>query len=426
MNRFAKEEVKPLVSQSLDSRHNFTSKLLQASLIGNLRKYVEYQRLVRKVFADGRGVFPAWPETWGPISINLDLTTACNYACTHCIDWDMLNSKVKYEHEQLIASLKTLIDSGLRSVILIGGGEPTLYPGFREVVRYLKGYGMQVGIVSNGSRVGKIVDIAPLLTDPRDWVRFSLDSGTDETFTAMHQPKGSKKATLSEICAESRLIREQNLSLQFGFSYIITWEGAAREETATVIPNIDEMEEAAELAKRSGFNYISFKPFLFRHPDGAEILDTKAIAHFGATLDRIRRTVSRIKRFEDDTFRVIESTNLRVLLDGSWKDFTDQPRTCHANAFRLVLSPLGLFNCPAHRGEAKGRVAEKDAFAGSAALAQTGEALAQSIVQFDAHHECREVVCLYNSVNWFIEELVTGDRDLDELEAIADRGDFFL
>ena len=65
-----------------------------------------------------------------------------------------------------------------------------------------------------------------------------------------------------------------------------------------------------------------------------------------------------------------ESTNLRVLEQGSWRDFTRQPRTCHMQALRQVLTPMGIFNCPAHRGVEKARVGGADAFASDGARAQ--------------------------------------------------------
>ena len=51
------------------------------------------------------------------------------------------------------------------------------------------------------------------------------------------------------------------------------------------------------------------------------------------------------------------STNLRVLEEGNWREFTRQPRTCHMQALRQVLTPMGLYNCPAHRGVEKARIA---------------------------------------------------------------------
>ena len=41
------------------------------------------------------------PPALAPISINLDLTTACNYRCDHCIDWDILNTKHRHDEETL-------------------------------------------------------------------------------------------------------------------------------------------------------------------------------------------------------------------------------------------------------------------------------------------------------------------------------------
>src|SRR5690606_23766241 len=89
--------------------------------------------------------------------------------------------------ETLRAQLGEMAARGLRSVILIGGGEPTLYPGFTDFVKYLKELRLQVAVVSNGSRNDKILEIAPYLEEG-DWVRLSLDSGTNETFQRMHNP----------------------------------------------------------------------------------------------------------------------------------------------------------------------------------------------------------------------------------------------
>jgi hypothetical protein len=100
-------------------------------------------------------------------------------------------------------------------------------------------------------------------------------------------------------------------------------------------------------------------------------------------------------------------------------------------AFRQVLSPTGLFNCPAHRGVEKARLGGSDAYAGAAAAQRTGEQLAGSIDRFDASRECREVTCLYNGVNWWLEKMTLDPREEIEIEEVEiemgdERGDFFL
>jgi 2-iminoacetate synthase ThiH len=154
---------KPEAAPRLAPTHDFAAKLLQPSLLPRVVDYVAWQKQVRAARALGQPE-PAMPD-WAPLSINLDLTTACNYRCDHCIDWDILNSPIKYDFDQLQASLRGMAERGMRSVILIGGGEPTVYPGFTEVVRFLKQLGQQVAIVSNGSRNDRILEIIDALGD---------------------------------------------------------------------------------------------------------------------------------------------------------------------------------------------------------------------------------------------------------------------
>ena len=59
-------------------------------------------------------------------------------------------------------------------------------------------------------------------------------------------------------------------------------------------------------------------------------------------------------------------------------------------------------------------------------LGATNRGLGVILDGFDASKECREVTCLYNDVNWWLEGLVKGDTLLDEVAAGAEREDYFL
>jgi sulfatase maturation enzyme AslB (radical SAM superfamily) len=402
--------------------HDFTAKLRQPSLAAQLQTYVEWRRALER--ARGRGEPDPAPPALAPLSINLDLTTACNYRCTHCIDWDMLNTRHKYREQELRDSLRLMQERGLRSVILIGGGEPTLYPRFADFVGYLKELGLQVAIVSNGSR-GRVLVDAALPLDERDWIRLSLDAGSNELFVKMHRPV-DPAIDLDAICAWVPEIKRANPRVRVGFSYIITWSGASRDGNE-ILENVHEIELAAARARRFGFDYIAFKPVLERQPDGAEVMDPERVrTDLEAMLARIRGEIDRARALADEKFEIYESINLRMLESGSWREFTRQPRTCHMQALRQVLSPLGLYNCPAHRGVAKARIADADAYKDDTTAEQTGQGLLRILDQFDASHECREVTCLYNGVNWWIEKLVSDPERSFESEAAEERLDWFL
>lgn len=408
--------------------HDFMGKLLQPDLLEQLKRYARWQIAWRQACAEGKSFDEALKDApdYAPVSINLDLTTACNYRCGHCVDLDILNTGIRHDHEQLMSALDIMTRRGLKSVIIIGGGEPTAYPAFGEVVRYLKEREVRVGVVTNGSLMKRVEDVCDAL-GPGDWVRLSLDSADNDTFAKMHRP-GNKKCTLDWICEHIPPIKELNPTFDIGFSFIIVWDDCSA-NSEKIIDNTGEIYSAAERAKKYAFDYISFKPFLTRaEENNAEIVDLvrNADTRIRKTVQLIRREVDRAKTLEDDAFRVVESTNLRVLEDNSYADYTRQPRNCHMQFFRQVLSPLGVYNCPVYRHVPQALVGAKDAYATPDGRLDALKNTLRLIDSFDASMECREVTCLYNDANWFIEDLIRNPEKIDGLRAGKARNDYFL
>ena len=150
---------KEVIKQTeLSPIHDFMGKLRQPEVLERLKEYVAWQIDWRNGYANNNLTLEEALENApisAPISINLDVTTACNYRCDHCVDMDILNKNINYEHEKLKDSLTYLAEKGLRSVIIIGGGEPTAYKGFEDIVRHLKAMDIQIGVVTNGSMMKK-------------------------------------------------------------------------------------------------------------------------------------------------------------------------------------------------------------------------------------------------------------------------------
>jgi hypothetical protein len=410
----------------LTAIHDFASKLCQLEILPRVKEYVQWQVALRGAQADGTILdrIPPVPDR-APVSINLDITTACNYACDHCVDMDILNKPIKYAHDNLLDSIRLMSEKGLKSVIVIGGGEPTVYPRFVESVRFMKELGLQVSVVSNGSGMKKIAELVDCL-DENDWIRLSLDSGSDEVFQAMHLPK--KPITLDEICQNVLDVRKMGPKFQIGFSFIITWKGAFINDTK-IVENKHEIIMGAERARKYGFDYVTYKPFLTRAAENnAEIVDLKDTHdQFEEIIAFIREEVDKAKTLATDTFSVFEATNLKVFENRSYKNYTQQPHQCHMQFFRQVLSPLGLYNCPVYRNQPHGHVGTKEACATEESFEDTRGNVAQLIHSFDAHHECREVTCLYNHVNWWLEEMIAHPELLDQIEATSGGApDYFL
>ena len=164
--------------------HDFASKLRQPGILERLQDYVRWQvewRAARTKGTPIEDMFSSLPDQ-APLSINLDVTTSCNYACDHCVDFEILNKNIRYDHDKLLESLTNMHAKGLRSVILIGGGEPTVYPQFTDIVRHLKAMGIKIGVVTNGSRLDRILEVADLF-EPED-----LPHGLAAELSAMQIP----------------------------------------------------------------------------------------------------------------------------------------------------------------------------------------------------------------------------------------------
>ena len=91
--------------------HDFTAKLRQPSLVDAVGSYVRWRRALARARATGAEE-PRAPRA-APISINLDLTTACNYRCDHCIDWEILNTRPRHDVESLRRSLRQQADAAI-------------------------------------------------------------------------------------------------------------------------------------------------------------------------------------------------------------------------------------------------------------------------------------------------------------------------
>jgi MoaA/NifB/PqqE/SkfB family radical SAM enzyme len=397
--------------------HDFGSKLRQSSVIERLKQYITWRRNMETADADR-----ALPNL-GPISINLDLTSACNFACPHCVDSTIINTGESLKLEEIKLSIDILKARGLLSVILLGGGEPTLHKDFGEIVNYIKSLGLQLGIVTNGSKLGRVERVAHLL-EKQDWVRLSLDAASQETFSKLHRPKTD--VTLLEILRRAREVKLRNPNILLGYSFVIVWEGLTLNENP-LCPNIHEMPEAVRLARKYGFDYISFKPCLIRLQESQKesLLDSIDRKREQRIIEDIRINLHKAKRVAENNIKVLESVNLRAMMDNRVHELKRQPEICHMQFFNTVVTPSGIFHCPAFRGVENAKISESDGYVGKERFDETLQNLAHSISTFNATKECKAVGCFYHHVNWWVEKFIHSDTSVDEIEKI-ENDNFFL
>jgi len=113
-----------------------------------------------------------------PISVEISLTSLCNVSCVWCIDRHWCESYPGIlEKDAILRALEGYKELGVQGVVLEGGGEPTIYPHFGEVVQKIKDLGMSIGLITNGVAFPDFE-----LVKYFDWIRVSLDAGTKEVY----------------------------------------------------------------------------------------------------------------------------------------------------------------------------------------------------------------------------------------------------
>lgn len=104
------------------------------------------------------------------ISTHVSPEGKCNLNCSYC----SVKKRKKHfniELEVIKDYVTKLCSRGLKAVIITGGGEPTLYPHFNELVQWLKyDKKLSIGLITNGTLADRVE-----VWDAFSWVRVSLN-----------------------------------------------------------------------------------------------------------------------------------------------------------------------------------------------------------------------------------------------------------
>jgi MoaA/NifB/PqqE/SkfB family radical SAM enzyme len=400
-----------------EKEHDFNSKLRQDATLQRLKDYIQWQR-GGGIDTPGRGL-----PIFSPTSINLDLTSACNFSCPFCVDSKLINAGKSLTLEEVRKTIHTLHSHGLLSIILIGGGEPTLHKDFGEIVRYIKSKKLQIGIVTNGSRLEKIEAVAGELRE-KDWVRISIDAAGEGVFKALHLPK--TQVTLGRILEKAKKVKKKNPVVSLGYSFVIIWEGVEI-NGKRLRANLDEMTRSVKLAREFSFDYVSFKPCLVRWNESQRetLLKNVGKTREEEIIDQIKIHLQTARHVAEDQVKILESSNLKAMLNRETDQIKRQPKRCHMQFFRTVVTPFGIFHCPAFRGVEEARIGEVDGYLSETKFKESLKRAAQSILIFDAEEECKDVGCFYNRTNWWLEEFIQSKEDVHDLEKV-ENDNFFL
>jgi len=174
-----------------------------------------------------------------PTSIDISLTDRCNHNCPGCIGNKTGRKELSVQEWDRIG--KDLKKNGALSIKISGGGEPTLYKDYAQVISNFKEAGLVVGFYTNASAL-KEEDVKKITRDCT-WIRVSLDAESPKRHAKVHGVK-----MWNETLGGIRLLAKHKKRCTIGIGFLIGGD-------------ISWLYEAAKLSYELGVDYAQFRPF---------------------------------------------------------------------------------------------------------------------------------------------------------------------
>lgn len=181
-----------------------------------------------------------------PIHIDMGISKFCNVKCVFCYGIYQKMLPIFIQREPLLQTMKDAGEIGVRSLAIIGDGEPTVNPYFYEALYVGKEAGLSLATSTNGILLNK-PERRKAILDNCEWMRFCLAAGDREGYKKIHRAdkfdvvKKNIEALLNE---RDQLGSKTDIGLQ-----------------AVYVPNLmdEDMIKESKLAVELGIDYFVIK-----------------------------------------------------------------------------------------------------------------------------------------------------------------------
>ena len=91
------------------------------------------------------------------LSFDLELSRACNLRCIYCYAESGLKRPNEMTLSEVFGVIEQAVALGAERAVVIGGGEPLMYPHYWEVIQYIRSLGLKSVTFTNGTHVDRVV-----------------------------------------------------------------------------------------------------------------------------------------------------------------------------------------------------------------------------------------------------------------------------
>ncbi len=259
----------------------------------------------------------AWErgERIAPITIDMALTRACNFACHYCYamlqenDRKVINQRVIYDF------LEDCAEIGVKGISLVSDGESTISPAFVDAIRRGSELGISMACGTNGFVLNerKLEEVLPHLT----YLRINISAGERERYA---QIMGVKEHWFDRVCDNIRQMvaikRRDGLAVTIGLQMVL-------------MPQYrDQIMPLARLGKELRPDYLVIK-HCSDDEDGTLGVDYKGYA-------KLYDTLHEAEALSDDEYKVVVKWS--KIEAGDKRSY----QRCYGAPFMLQISGSGL------------------------------------------------------------------------------------
>lgn len=186
-----------------------------------------------------------------PIACEIDPSNLCNHDCIWCINEGFRKKKPQVlERDLMCRIIKELAEFGVRAVTFTGGGEPLTNPATIAGLYEITKNGMEAALVTNGALIDE--EKCRAIVQTCQFVRISLDAGSDEIYQQFHRPKNPSTDSYSRVIENLKILvetrKQLGKSLQIGTAFLVH-------------PlNYHQIFDTARLVRELGVDYIQIRP----------------------------------------------------------------------------------------------------------------------------------------------------------------------
>lgn len=192
-----------------------------------------YHQQHLKQFLEGHRIYP--------LHVDMGIHKSCNIRCVYCYGVKQVPSPKYIPLDRLIMLANDAKSVGIKSLAVIGDGEPTMNKGLYEFVEHSKSIGLDMSVATNGLLLDE--HKAKTLVESLVWLRFNI-SGVDKYDAIMGATNGLHK-----------------------FKKVVEWalkhtRGCTIGLQMVLIPQcFSEVVPLATLARDMGVDYLVIKQF---------------------------------------------------------------------------------------------------------------------------------------------------------------------